>query len=80
MVKLWAEPNADRVLEDVVFFLAVKAADLIRLMFAALCGRYVVSLFQTSKDNRGYVLFIVVSAVVLIRLADHAVKREDRAH
>ena len=43
-------------------------------MFSALSGRYVVNLFQTAKDNAGYVLF-VVSAVVLLKMADHAMKK-----
>lgn len=59
---------------DTLLFLLEKARDLVRLMFSALSGRYVVNLFQTAKDNAGYVLFIVVSAVVLLKMADHAMK------
>ncbi len=60
---------------DTLLFLLEKARDLVRLMFSALSGRYVVNLFQTAKDNAGYVLFIVVSAVVLLKMADHAMKQ-----
>ena len=60
---------------DTLLFLLEKARDLVRLMFSALSGRYVVNLFQTAKDNAGYVLFIVVSAVVLLKMADHAMKK-----
>lgn len=74
----WAMAAPDRVLEDVAMFLVLKASELIRLMFAALSGRYIVNLFQSSKHNSGYVLFIAVSAVVLLKLADHAIKREAR--
>ena len=61
--------------EDTFLFLLQKTTDLIRLMFSALTGRYIVALFQTAKHNSGYVLFIVVSGIVLLKLADHAMTK-----
>lgn len=63
------------VAEDTLLFLLQKTTDLIRLMFSALTGRYIVALFQTAKHNSGYVLFIVVSGVVLLKMADHAMTK-----
>ncbi len=77
VTKKWASKAPTRVLEDVTVFLIVQAAQLIRLMFAALAGRYVVALFQQAKHNSGYVLFIVTSAVVLLKLGDHAISHSD---
>ena len=59
---------------DTLIFLLEKARDLVRLMFSALSGRYVVNLFQTAKHNAGFVLFVVVAAIVLLKMADHAMK------
>ena len=67
--------NLDAV-EDVALFLAEQVFSLLKLMFAALSGRYIVNLFATARDDAGYVLFIVVSAVVLLKLAEHAARRE----
>ena len=71
-VAIMPQVNPESVAGDTFLFLVEKARDLVRLMFSALSGRYVVNLFQTAKSNSGYVLFVVVSAIVLLKMADHA--------
>lgn len=61
----------DGPIESTAIFVISQTRDLVTLMFSALCGRYVVNLFETAKHNSGYVLFIVVSAVVLLKLWEH---------
>ena len=72
--KLNGQPLEDDPLYDTIVFLFGYAANLIQLMFASLSGRYVVSLFQSDRHNTGYVLFMVVAAVVLIRRASRAIQ------
>ena len=97
-----ANPDYNAV-EDVALFVAEQVFNLLKLMFAALSGRYarnheihvgappppaaahrralpghhryVVSLFSSSP-NAGFTLFIVASTVVLLKLAEHAARRE----
>ena len=64
------------VVQDVGLFLAARTFDLLKLMFASLSGRYIVNLFATAKEHSGYVLFIVVSAIVLLKLGEHAIRRD----
>lgn len=71
-VSILPQVNPESVAGDTFIFLVQKARDLVRLMFSALSGRYVVNLFQTAKNNSPYVLFVVVSAIVLLKMADHA--------
>ena len=68
----------DGPIESTAIFVISQARDLVTLMFSALCGRYVVNLFQTAKHNSGYVLFIVVSAVVLLKLWEHTANSAGR--
>jgi hypothetical protein len=72
--KLDGKPLEDDPLYDTIVFLFGYAANLIQLMFASLSGRYVVSLFQSDRHNTGYILFMVVAAVVLIRRASRAIQ------
>ena len=77
----WVAASArgpDGPIESTAIFVIAQARDLVTLMFSALCGRYVVNLFQTAKHNSGYVLFIVVSAVVLLKLWEHTANSAGR--
>lgn len=59
---------------DTVSFVVRKATSLVQLMFSALSGRYIVSLFQSSRHHSGYVLAVVVAAVILIRRASQSTR------